>query len=194
MTRIIAGAAGSLRLAVPATGTRPTSERVREALFSALEAQRTFEDARVLDLYAGSGALGLEAASRGASEVTFVEQAAGVAAMCRRNVAAVLRALPMPKPTFRVVERPVAGYLIAAPAGWDIAFLDPPYAVGEDDIAAVLGLLSPRLAEDGMVIVERSRRSAEPTWPVGIVPQRRRDYGDTTLWWAERTDATPSPS
>ena len=93
MTRIIAGSAGGTRLDVPGQGTRPTSDRVRESLFGALESMDAIDDARVLDLYAGSGALGLEALSRGARSAVLVERGRPAAAVIRRNVSAVRKAL-----------------------------------------------------------------------------------------------------
>lgn len=191
MTRIIAGFAGSLALAVPRSGTRPTSDRVREAIFSALEARDAIDGAVVVDLYAGSGALGLEAASRGASEVVLVERAKPAVDVCRRNAAAVVRAARGRAPRVRVEARAVASYLEAAAGGVDLAFIDPPYDLGERELARDLELLAPRLAEDATVVVERSSRSPEPTWPDGIARERRRDYGETTLWWA--LAAPPEP-
>jgi 16S rRNA (guanine966-N2)-methyltransferase len=191
MTRIIAGFAGSLALAVPRSGTRPTSDRVREAIFSALEARDAIDGAVVVDLYAGSGALGLEAASRGASEVVLVERAKPAADVCRRNAAAVVRAARGRAPRVRVEARAVASYLEAAAGGVDLAFIDPPYDLGERELARDLELLAPRLAEDATVVVERSSRSPEPTWPDGIAPERRRDYGETTLWWASAAPSEP---
>lgn len=191
MTRIIAGFAGSLALAVPRSGTRPTSDRVREAIFSALEARDAIDGAVVVDLYAGSGALGLEAASRGASEVVLVERAKPAVDVCRRNAAAVVRAARGRAPRVRVEARAVASYLEAAAGGVDLAFIDPPYDLGERELARDLELLAPRLAEDATVVVERSSRSPEPTWPDGIARERRRDYGETTLWWASA--APPEP-
>jgi len=184
VTRIIAGFAGSLRLAVPPAGTRPTSDRVREAIFSALDARGVLPGARVLDLYAGSGALGLEAASRGASEVVLVERAKAAADVCRRNATAVARAVRRRAPRIRVEVRSVPTYLESAPGGIDLAFIDPPYDLGERELARDLRLLAPKLAEHATVVVERSSRSPEPAWPNGIAPERRRDYGETTLWWA----------
>jgi 16S rRNA (guanine966-N2)-methyltransferase len=189
MTRIIAGFAGSLTLAVPRSGTRPTSDRVREAIFSALEARNAVDGAVVLDLYAGSGALGLEAASRGASEIVLVERAKPAADVCRRNAAAVARAARGSAPRIRVEVRSVATYLESAPGGVDLAFIDPPYELGERELARDLELLAPRLSRDATVVVERSSRSPEPEWPAGIAPERRRDYGETTLWWASAADA-----
>ena len=186
MTRIIAGSAGSLTIAVPRSGTRPTSDRVREAIFSALEARDAIEGATVLDLYAGSGALGLEAASRGAAEVVLVEKAKSAADVCRRNADAVTRARTggARGARIRVAMRSVGSYLEGAAPGFDLVFVDPPYELGEAALTRDLELLAPLLSADALVVVERSSRSPEPAWPAGIVPDRRRDYGETTLWWA----------
>ena len=193
MTRIIAGYAGSLTLAVPRSGTRPTSDRVREAIFSALEARDAIDGASALDLYAGSGALGLEAASRGAAEVVLVEKAQSAAEICRRNADAITRAARGgPRPRVRVAMRAVASYLESAVGTFDLVFIDPPYDLGEPALADDLALLAPLLSADAVVVVERSSRSPEPRWPAGIVPERRRDYGETTLWWASAQPARPS--
>lgn len=183
MTRIIAGTAGGRTLRTPpGSGTRPTSDRVREALFSALAARSLLSGARVLDLYAGSGALGLEAASRGAAEVDLVESDRRAAGVIRANVATVGR------PGVRVHARSVAAFLGAdgAPTDpYDLVLVDPPYDVGEEELAAVLGALARgRLAADGLVVVERSTRSPEPSWPDGWEAERPRRYGETTLWFA----------
>ncbi|MFD4420318.1 16S rRNA (guanine(966)-N(2))-methyltransferase RsmD [Agromyces sp. NPDC058484] len=192
MTRIIAGSAGSLSLAVPRSGTRPTSDRVREAIFSALESRDAIDGAAVLDLYAGSGALGLEAASRGAAEVVLVERAKPAAEVCRRNTDAVTRALRGNRVRVRVAVRSVAAYLESASGTFDLVFIDPPYELGERALAHDLMLLAPLLSPDAIVVVERSSRSPEPIWPAGIAPERRRDYGETTLWWAGAQPARPS--
>ncbi|GAA1773025.1 16S rRNA (guanine(966)-N(2))-methyltransferase RsmD [Agromyces lapidis] len=185
MTRIIAGFAGSLSLQVPRSGTRPTSDRVREAIFSALEARDAIHGARVLDLYAGSGALGLEAASRGAAEVVLVERAKPASEICRRNADAVGRADGGGHAVrVRVVPRAVAAYLEGAAGPVDLVFVDPPYDLSETALAHDLELLAPLLSDDAVVVVERSSRSPEPVWPAGLAPERRRDYGETTLWWA----------
>jgi len=181
VTRIVAGAAGGRRLKVPpGDTTRPTSDRVREALFSALDAAGAVGGARVLDLYAGSGALGLEAASRGAREVVLVEAARSAAATASANVRSV--ALPGVRVVTERVERFVAGPGAGGP--WDLVLLDPPYAVGDDVLAGVLAALPPLLAPAATVVVERSTRSGEPTWPPGLEPVRRKAYGETTLWTA----------
>ncbi len=182
MTRIIAGAAGSLTLKTPGSATRPTSDRVREAIFSALEARDAIADAAALDLYAGSGALGLEAASRGAGRVFLVESAGAAVKACRANAALVGARVPAAE--LLVAAQPVRAFLGTACAGWSLVFLDPPYELAEEELATDLALLSPLLAEDAVVMVERSSRSPEPAWPGGIHLDRRKDYGDTTLWWA----------
>ncbi|GAA0304720.1 16S rRNA (guanine(966)-N(2))-methyltransferase RsmD [Kineococcus aurantiacus] len=183
MTRIVAGTAGGRRLKVPpGETTRPTSDRVREALFSALDAAGALEGARVLDLYAGSGALGLEAASRGAAQVVLVEAARPAAATARANVAAVGLA------GVRVVADTVERFLASAGAvvegGWDLVLLDPPYAVGSDDVSAVLDAVVPLLAPGATVVVERSARSPEPRWPEPLTGVRERRYGETSVWVA----------
>ncbi len=185
MTRIVAGFAGSLTLAVPKFGTRPTSDRVREAIFSALDARDAVRGARVLDLYAGSGALGLEAASRGARIVTLVEKSFGATQLCRKNADAILRAAPKHASLkIRVTGQPVQAFLAATGDGFDLVFLDPPYDIGEVELGHNLEALAPLLADDALVVVERSARSPEPTWGSGLTLERRKDYGETTVWYA----------
>jgi 16S rRNA (guanine966-N2)-methyltransferase len=185
VTRIIAGGARSVRLSVPSAGTRPTSERVREALFSTLESWDAIAGARVLDLYAGSGALGLEAASRGAASVVLVERNAKAAALCRANAAAVGRAVGPRSVSIEVAARSVRSHLTVAGSPADLVLVDPPYDVSEaeiaDDLAGVARILSP----EGVLVVERSSRSPEPMWPAGVEAIRSRAYGETTLWFAE---------
>lgn len=185
MTRIVAGFAGSLPLAVPKTGTRPTSDRVREAIFSALDARDIIRGARVLDLYAGSGGLGLEAASRGARIVTLVENNFGAAQLCRKNTEAVLRAAPnRDAPKIKVSSQAVQSFLAATGEGFDLVFIDPPYDLAETELGHNLAALAPLLDLDALVIVERSSRSPEPVWGAGLAFDRRKDYGDTTVWYA----------
>ena len=185
MTRIIAGYAGSRRIAVPRTGTRPTSDRVREAVFSALEARDVLPGSTVVDLYAGSGALGLEAASRGAATVVLVEKNPAAAKVCRENARLLMQGAPKPGPRIDVQPQSVASYLAGSSdrGNVDIAFLDPPYDLGDDELAANLAALAPQLAPDAVVVVERSSRSPEPTLPPALELDRRKDYGETTLWW-----------
>lgn len=187
MTRIIAGFAGSLTIGVPGYGTRPTSDRVREAIFSSLDARGIIDGARVVDLYAGSGALGLEAASRGAAHVTLVEKSAGATATCRRNAAIILKSAPKGSTlAIEVTGRPVQSFLTSTEDTWDIAFLDPPYDLGEAELLHNLEQLDRHLSPGAVVIVERSSRSPEPAWPHGLELEKRKDYGDTALWWLTR--------
>lgn len=192
MTRIVAGSAGGRRLEVPRSGTRPTSERVREALFGRLEHYGVVDAARVLDLCAGSGALGLEAASRGAAEVTLVDSSRGATQVCQRNV----RALGLPA-RVRVVTARAGTYLAgAAGAPVDLVLLDPPYDMSEAELAAVLAPLArredPWLVPASVVVVERSARSPEPAWPDGLGSFASKDYGETRVWFAELTAAPGS--
>lgn len=182
MTRIVAGFAGAMTLAVPRAGTRPTSERVREAVFSALEARGAIAGCRVLDLFAGSGALGLEAASRGAAEVALVERDREAAEVCHRNIAALLKRKP-PNTALevRVITKSVGSYLETAPAGWDLVFIDPPYDLSEPALARVLAALTTLLNKDAVIVIERSSRSVVPAPAVGWQLERTRNYGETAI-------------
>lgn len=186
MTRIIAGTAGGRTLRTPpGPGTRPTSDRVREAVFSALDARDAVRGSRVLDLYAGSGALGLEAASRGATSVVLVESDRRAAEVVSANADA------LGLPGIRVVRSTVAAHLAPDPApdaGADLVLVDPPYDVDEAALAAVLDRLRAGwLAPGGLLVVERSTRSPEPSWPDGIRRAGKpRKYGETTVWYATR--------
>ncbi len=181
MTRIVAGSAGGRTLQVPARGTRPTSERVREALFSRLEHLDVVAGAHVLDLYAGSGALGLEAASRGAAAVTLVEASKPAAEVCRRNAAA----LGLARHVTVVGDRAERFVERLPPAPWRLVLMDPPYDVDETVLAGVLAALVGRLDDGAVVVVERSTRSPEPTWPAGLERFDERRYGETTRRLAE---------
>lgn len=186
MTRIISGRAGGRRIQTPpGSGTRPTSDRVREALFSRLEHLDVIQGANVLDLYAGSGALGLEAASRGAASVLLVESARGAAAVARRNVAD----LGLPGVTVRVdtVERALLSGPAPTIGRYDLVLADPPYDVTEDALGDVLQLLLAHewLSPDALVVVERSARSPEPRWPAGLEEAGERRYGETKMWFAD---------
>lgn len=190
MTRIIGGAAGGRRINTPrGPNTRPTSDRVREALFSAIESWcGSLHGLRFLDLYAGSGAVGLEAWSRGAGVVMLVEQDRRTAALISENA----RTLGYAKAN--VVGAAVATTLRRSPAApYDVAFLDPPYSLEDDDVAADLAALVDHqwLVPGAMVVVERSARSPEPRWPAGVGAVREKRYGETTLWYAEAVSSTP---
>ena len=184
MTRIIGGFAGSLTLTVPGAGTRPTSDMVREAIFSALQARNVLDGARVLDLYAGSGALGLEAASRGAASVTLVDHSVRAATTCRKNAAHILKSRPAGRTvTVDVSSSPVQTFVSGARQFWDVVFLDPPYDLSNAEVAHNLEALVPRLAPDAVVLLERGSRDAAPLFPAELVLDRRKDYGDTALYW-----------
>lgn len=182
MTRIIAGAAKGRRLKTPpGSHTRPTSDRVREALFSAVEAWcGSLDGLRFLDLYAGSGAVGLEAWSRGAGVVTLVEQDRRAAAVASDNA----RTIGFARADVRAV--PVAATLRRSPvAPYDVVYSDPPYPLEEEHVAADLAALVVHgwLVPGALVVVERSRRSAEPIWPDGLGQTRSKRYGETVLWY-----------
>lgn len=186
MSRIIAGICGGTPLAsVPGSATRPTTDRVKEALFSRLEALGMVARARVLDLYAGSGALGVEAVSRGASTAELVESDAKAVGVCQRNARLVNDAVGRRAAT--VHRGKVGSFLDGTTPGrhWDLVFMDPPYPLGEDQLTRVLEALVAHLAEDALVVVERSARSPEPDWPEGLAHFGDRKYGETRLWFAE---------
>jgi len=192
VTRIVAGTAGGRRIDVPRSGTRPTSERVREALFARLEHYGIVEGARVLDLCAGSGALGLEAASRGADDVTLVDSARGAIAVCQRNIRSLglkgVRAVSAKATTF------LKG---AAGAPVDLVLIDPPYDLSEADLTMMLTALArsidPWLAPGAVVVVERSFRSPEPTWPKRLERFSDKRYGESALWFAESAPMRDDP-
>lgn len=178
MVRIVAGLAGGRRLAVPPRGTRPTSDRVREAVFSAVQARLDLDGSRVLDLYAGSGALGLEALSRGAAHVRFVESDRRTAAVLRRNV----EALGLPGAELTIADVPVV--LRGDPGQpYDVVLADPPYALDDGALGGVLSILVSGgwLAPGALVVVERASWARAPAWPAGVVALTNRRYGDTAV-------------
>jgi 16S rRNA (guanine966-N2)-methyltransferase len=191
--RIVAGAARGRRLAAPAgQATRPTSDRAREGLFSTLTALRgRLAGARVLDLYAGSGAVGLEALSRGAAHALLVEAAPDVARTARVNMSTV--GLPGAEVAVVRVERLVASPPPGEP--YDLVFLDPPYAVTDDEVRAVLDALLTQgwLRPDAWAVVERATRGGELSWPAGYLMERSRRYGEGTLWYG-RAAGPESPA
>jgi 16S rRNA (guanine(966)-N(2))-methyltransferase RsmD len=166
----------------PGSDTRPTSDRVREALFSTLESMTELTGARFADLYAGSGAVGLEAASRGASSVLLVESDQRAARVVRQNIAALAAAPAVQVATTRV-EQLLAG---RPEQPYDVVFADPPYALPDADVAAMLAALARNgwLAADAVAVVERASRGEPPTWPAETTEERSRRYGETTLWYA----------
>ncbi|PVZ57513.1 16S rRNA (guanine(966)-N(2))-methyltransferase RsmD [Arthrobacter sp. H-02-3] len=186
MSRIIAGSAGGSPLtSVPGNMTRPTTDRVKEALFSRLDAFNVIAGARVLDLYAGSGSLGVESGSRGADSVDLVEFDAKASAVCQKN-ADLVNTVARRK-VVSVHRSKVESFLerTADAVLWDLVFLDPPYPLDEPALAAVLAKLVPHLGEGAVVVVERSSRSPEPEWPDGVERFAEKKYGETRLWFAE---------
>ncbi|WP_329532230.1 16S rRNA (guanine(966)-N(2))-methyltransferase RsmD [Streptomyces sp. NBC_01450] len=184
MTRVIAGRAGGRRLAVPpGTGTRPTSDRAREGLFSTWQSLLggPLEGERVLDLYAGSGAVGLEALSRGAGHALLVEADARAARIIRENVKTL--GLPGAEVRSGKAEQIIQGPEPADP--YDLVFLDPPYAVSDGDLREILLTLRTQgwLAGEALVTVERSTRGGEFGWPDGFDAIRARRYGEGTFWY-----------
>ncbi|ANR92478.1 16S rRNA (guanine(966)-N(2))-methyltransferase RsmD [Mycobacterium avium] len=183
MTRIIGGVAGGRRLAVPPRGTRPTTDRVRESLFNILAARRELTGLAVLDLYAGSGALGLEALSRGAATALFVESDPRAAAVIARNI----DTLGLPGATLRrgAVAAVLAG---GAATAVDLVLADPPYDVGAAGVDAVLAALAAHgwVRAGSVAVVERPAGSAPLSWPAGWSGWPQRVYGDTRLELAER--------
>lgn len=189
VARIIAGQAGGVRLTTPrGATTRPTTDRVREALFAALAtwtggaagpASEQLQEVDVLDLFAGSGALGLEAASRGARRVVWVERDRAACAVIERNRATAGL-------DGRVVVSSVGSYL-DRPAGrpFDVLLLDPPYVMANEELAGLLDRAATHgfIAPDGLVVVERDARSAEPQWPFALTLGWSRRYGESCLYF-----------
>ena len=183
MTRIIGGTAGGRRIEAPrGAATRPTSDRVREALFSTIDSRiGPLAGLRFLDLYAGSGAVGLEAWSRGAGVVTLVESDRRTASLIGANASTLgCRAA-------KVIAGSVASTLRRSPsAPYDVVFSDPPYALSDAEVDSDLAALQEQgwLVPGALVIVERSSRGDGPTWPAGWTPEAEKNYGETTLWYA----------
>jgi 16S rRNA (guanine966-N2)-methyltransferase len=193
VTRVVAGAARGRRLAVPAgTTTRPTSDRAREGLFSTLESVLgTLAGRSFLDLFAGSGAIGLEALSRGAAHVLLVENERRAHAVVAGNVTAVglAGAVVSAAPVERLVaESPVHG-------GYDVAVLDPPYSMPATRVAAVVSDLAANgwLLPGAIVVVERATRDGGWAWPASLAADRSRRYGEATLWYGRAAGGSDGP-
>jgi len=196
MTRVIAGTAGGRRLSVPAgRDTRPTSDRAREGLFATVQAIRgPLDGASVLDLYAGSGAVGLEALSRGAARALLAEADPRAVRVIRANIAALglAGARVVADRVERVLARGPAAEQAGGTAGrFDLAFADPPYAMPGEAVSAMLTALVTAgwLVPGALVVVERSTRSGPVCWPEGIAEDRSRRYGEATLWYGLATGA-----
>ena len=196
MTRIIAGILGGRRLATPKSdATRPTTDRVREAVFSRIESLMDLAGARVLDLYAGSGALGLEALSRGASEVILVESDRRTARLIQANITDLGAGRGGAGGGGAGVRGHGGGaewvdrFLECGPGAppFDLVMLDPPYPLGEQELSGNLQRLVHHgwLAPEALVLVERSARSPQPTLPPGLSALKQRTYGETVVHYAE---------
>ncbi len=178
VTRIIAGVARGRRLTVPRNGTRPTSDRVRESVFSSLDSELgSWDYLAVLDLFAGSGALGLEAMSRGATHGVLVEHDRQAADVCRRNAAATGLGA-------HVVMAEVGRWLLAdPPRTFDVVFADPPYSLSDDDTDRIVAALVSRgwLADQARVLFERPRAAGRINWPSGFESRNAKRFGDTEI-------------
>ena len=183
MSRIIAGAVGSLRLKGPAKATRPTSDRVKESVFAKLEAMGVIEGARVLDLYAGTGALGLEAASRGAASVVLVEKDRAAAEICKSNLEVVITALGKqslsPKISLQVLS--VEKFIKTSPAS-SLVFIDPPYDLDNAALESTLAALV-ESSKELLIVLERSSKSVSPVLPLQLEELDLKSYGDTKVWF-----------
>jgi 16S rRNA (guanine966-N2)-methyltransferase len=192
VSRIIAGTAGGRRLSMPSgRHTRPTTDRVREAIFSAVAAwagtadrppEQALAGLSFADLYAGSGAVGLEAASRGARPVLLVEHDRGTVSQIRRNATELGLAVTIrPGDVRALLRRP-------AETGFDVVFADPPYDVPSATVDALLADLAAHgwLNPSALVMVERSRRTPAPVWPDPVTETWSRAYGETTVYFGVR--------
>jgi 16S rRNA (guanine966-N2)-methyltransferase len=182
VSRIIGGVLGSLRLKGPARATRPTSDRVKESVFSILESMDALDGSVVVDLFAGTGALGLEAASRGAESVTLVENDRAAAAICKENIALVESGLRKSgaEPSINLKQESVERYLKSAPPA-DLIFVDPPYEFSNSEILKLLEQI-PR-ASAAMIVLERSSKSKEQEIPGSYSRLREVSYGDTAVYF-----------
>lgn len=183
MTRIVAGTHGGQTLAVPQKGTRPTSERVREALFSKLDHMGMCDGTRVLDLFAGSGALGIEALSRGADTAVFVEKAQPAARIVAKN----LKSLRL-EDRSQVHSSDVYHFLNARTGeelsgDFDLILIDPPYDFPATQVEAILAALGPWIMPDSLIILEASARSPQPSLPEFLVCEERKKYGETSVYF-----------
>ena len=189
MTRIIAGIAGSRQLAAPAAPTRPTSDRIRESIFNRLDNWDALRGAKVLDLYAGTGALALESVSRGSTLAVMVERDSKAATVCIKNAGFVqdaLQAAGLEAETI-VANKSVDTFLAGSVSKqFDIVFIDPPYEVSNHDVTENLRRLFAHLASGAIVVLERSSRTGMPELPDEYALEDEKSYGDTTVFWIGR--------
>lgn len=178
MPRIIAGSAKGATLKVPKSA-RPTSDRVREALFSILEHRGFVEDCQILDVCAGSGAFALEALSRGARSAVAID-------LAREAIMAMKDNAKKTDLDLHVVSSKAETWLAQADAQFDLIFIDPPYQIGEQAITTMVTLAADLLVDDGLMVIERDSRSPEPSWPESVTAEKPRQWGDTTMWCAQR--------
>lgn len=181
-----------MALATPKTGTRPTTDRTKEAIFSHLDSWGVLEDARVLDLFAGTGALGIEALSRGARELVAVEASKPAAALIVKTIAQLKRNKAWePDMRAQVLVRKAEQFAASAAAGdvaFDVIFIDPPYAFETADCERLLADLTVggMAGEATMIVFERSARSDDLVPPEGWEITQRRDYGETAVFYIEQ--------
>jgi len=189
MTRIISGVAGSRKLASPAKATRPTSDRIRESIFNRLQARDWVDNKRVLDLYAGTGALALEAVSRGAIYAMMVERDGQAAAVCVNNANMIQKAMASEgfyDQVTKVAQKSVTSFLSTDTLVYDLVFIDPPYEVSNDEVATNLKALMPRLEKGAIVMLERSSRTGAVELPEGLELDEEKNFGDTTVFWLNK--------
>ncbi len=184
MSRIIAGLVGSLRLTSPAKVTRPTSDRVKESLFSSLESMDALVGTRVLDLFAGTAALGLEAISRGAKNLVAVEKSKAAADICQKNIDSVQNALAKQdlRPEINLINKDAKGFLNSNKSEFDLVLIDPPYEMTNDELAETCQLLIGSLAPGALVVVERSSREVIPELS-NFSLHSQKSYGDTAVYF-----------
>ena len=185
--RIIAGSAkGKTLVSPPDSQARPTSDRAREGLFSSLESEfSSLQGLHFLDLFAGSGAVGVEALSRGASVVHAVESESSVESITTKN----FQSIKLPNGIFRVFHTTVARFLESDHAlekgKYDIIFMDPPYELSNQAIEELLEVIKDRdlLAPHGILAIERKSKSSPFTWPTGMEEIKVRSYGQGSIFY-----------
>lgn len=187
MTRIIGGVLGSLRLKGAAKATRPTSDRVKESVFSILESMAAIQGARVLDLFAGTGALGLEALSRGAASLVMVERDRDASRVCSENADKVRQGLKNIdlRPEIKLLVKS-ADKAVGILGEIDLLFVDPPYDLSNEFLLELLGRV--RLSDNAVVVVERPSKSQEFANLPGLRRVKDTRYGDTSVSFLKKTD------
>ena len=187
MSKIVAGQAGGLPLkSVPGSDTRPTTERAKEAVFSWLESRGWLQDTATTELYTGSAGLAVEAASRGATKVIGVDQARTATRIAQANATTVNTALG--RNVVSIHQMPVHRFLqITEPASWDVVLADPPYDLDEEELITMITEAFPVLMDDGLFVLERPFKAAEPRWPENTYVVDARRYGEALVYFVRRT-------